>query len=112
MIKVSAPGRICLFGEHQDYLHLPVITAAISRRVEISGTSRNDMKIVIDLPDINSQEVLDVSAETELEYSAQRDYFKSVYNVLFRKGLRLKHGYNCTVRERSPLIQEHPHHQL
>jgi hypothetical protein len=24
---VSTPGRICLFGEHQDYLHLPVIAA-------------------------------------------------------------------------------------
>ena len=25
-----APGRVCLFGEHQDYLGLPVIAAAIS----------------------------------------------------------------------------------
>ena len=24
-----APGRVCLFGEHQDYLGLPVIAAAI-----------------------------------------------------------------------------------
>jgi len=103
MIKVSAPGRICLFGEHQDYLQLPVITAAINRRVELTATPRNDMKIVIDLPDIKSQEILDISAETELEYSAQRDYFKSVYNVLFRKGLRIKQGYNCTVRGKIPI---------
>ena len=27
-IAVSSPGRICLFGEHQDYLGLPVIAAA------------------------------------------------------------------------------------
>nr|MDO8116777.1 galactokinase family protein [Candidatus Sigynarchaeota archaeon] len=24
-----APGRICLFGEHQDYLNFPVIAASI-----------------------------------------------------------------------------------
>lgn len=103
MIKISAPGRICLFGEHQDYLQLPVITVAINRRVEITATPRDDMKIVIDLPDINSQEILDISTDTELEYSAKRDYFKSVYNVLFRKGLRLKQGYDCTVRGKIPI---------
>lgn len=26
---VTAPGRLCLFGEHQDYLHLPVIACAL-----------------------------------------------------------------------------------
>ena len=32
---VSVPGRMCLFGAHQDYLKLPVITAAIDLRVAI-----------------------------------------------------------------------------
>ncbi len=39
----SAPGRVCLFGEHQDYLDLPVIPCAISRRMTISG-HRSDSK--------------------------------------------------------------------
>ncbi len=30
---ISSPGRICLFGEHQDYLGLPVIPMAINRRL-------------------------------------------------------------------------------
>ena len=30
---ISSPGRICLFGEHQDYLGLPVIPMAIDRRL-------------------------------------------------------------------------------
>ena len=29
MVKASVPSRICLFGEHQDYLGLEVIAAAI-----------------------------------------------------------------------------------
>ena len=28
MITVSTPSRICLFGEHQDYLGLEVIASA------------------------------------------------------------------------------------
>ena len=52
MISVSAPGRICLFGEHQDYLGLPVIAAGISRRIVIEGEHRNDNFIVINMPDI------------------------------------------------------------
>jgi len=33
MIRVSSPGRVCLFGEHQDYLGLDVIAAAINLRI-------------------------------------------------------------------------------
>ena len=31
----SAPGRLCLFGEHQDYLGLPVIAMAMNRRCHL-----------------------------------------------------------------------------
>ncbi|MHA1973067.1 MAG: GHMP family kinase ATP-binding protein [Candidatus Hodarchaeales archaeon] len=32
---ISSPGRICLFGEHQDYLELPVIPMAINKRLKL-----------------------------------------------------------------------------
>ncbi|MBK13109.1 MAG: hypothetical protein CL849_06205 [Crocinitomicaceae bacterium] len=38
----SAPGRLCLFGEHQDYLGLPVIAMAINRRCKLTWTPRSD----------------------------------------------------------------------
>ena len=37
MIKTKAPGRICFFGDHQDYLNLPVIAGTIDRFIEIKG---------------------------------------------------------------------------
>ena len=40
-MKIVTPGRICLFGEHQDYLGLPVIAMAISLRISIVGEKRN-----------------------------------------------------------------------
>ncbi|MDC0235199.1 galactokinase family protein, partial [Candidatus Marinimicrobia bacterium] len=39
-LEISTPGRICLFGEHQDYLGLPVIAMAISLRGKIKGQKR------------------------------------------------------------------------
>ena len=35
-MEISTPGRICLFGEHQDYLGLPVLAMAISLRINIA----------------------------------------------------------------------------
>ncbi|MDA3837726.1 MAG: GHMP kinase [Candidatus Delongbacteria bacterium] len=102
-IKVSTPGRICLFGEHQDYLGLPVMTSAIDLRVQITATPRTDQIINISLPDIDSSETLDISAGGELEYTKKRDYFKSVYNTLKRNGLSLPHGYDCEVRGNIPI---------
>ena len=55
-MKITTPGRICLFGEHQDYLGLPVIALAISLRSTIKAVRRNDRKIIINMPDVNQVE--------------------------------------------------------
>lgn len=102
MIKISTSGRICLFGEHQDYLGLPVIAAAISRRVDMSGEHRADKQIIIHLPDINSELILEVSA-TRMPYEQKRDYFRSGYNVLIDKGLTFSKGMECIVRGNIPI---------
>jgi galactokinase len=103
-IHVSVPGRICLFGEHQDYLGLPVITAAIDLRINISGKIQPDHSIIIELPDINDSESFTIPADdTELKYMRERDYFRSTYNVLHRRGLRLDQGIQCRVRGNIPI---------
>ena len=102
MLKISTPGRICLFGEHQDYLGLPVIAAAISCRVEMSGEHRIDKQIIIHLPDIDSELKMKVSEE-RMSYLQKRDYFRSGYNVLIDKGLRFSKGVECTVRGNIPI---------
>jgi len=103
-ISVSVPGRICLFGEHQDYLKLPVITAAINLRVKITGQT-NDKKLMhLHLPDIQSEEILPILQENKFyNYELERDYFKSVANVLKRSGLNIKNGCDCTVRGNIPI---------
>ena len=41
VILSEAPGRICLFGDHQDYLQLPVIACAINRKLRIKAIPNN-----------------------------------------------------------------------
>lgn len=100
-LTISTPGRICLFGEHQDYLGLPVIAAAISRRMTIAGTARNDDQMHIKLPDVRSE--LTFTLGGRLSYSAERDYFRSCVNVLLKHGLRCSKGYDCIVRGDIPI---------
>lgn len=101
-LHISTPGRICLFGEHQDYLGLPVIAAAISRRIHIEGRVSNTPSIHIQLPDIQSEESFPlIEAVT---YHKDRDYFKSVLNVLKReKGISFEKGIEAKVYGNIPI---------
>ncbi len=100
-LTVSAPGRICLFGEHQDYLGLPVITAAINLRITIKGTRRKDRIFHLDLPDIGIQE--EINLEKIITYNKERDYLRSCLNILLRQHATIPHGYDCTVRGNIPI---------
>lgn len=100
-LVASAPGRVCLFGEHQDYLGLPVVPCAISLRITLTATPRTDREIRIELPDIQSRESF--SAAGPVGYTKPRDYFRSGVNVLLRAGFTFPHGCDCLVRGHIPV---------
>ncbi len=100
-LAVSAPGRICLLGEHQDYLGLPVIPCAINLRITITGECRDDHRFSIRLPDINSSD--EFLFDGEIQYVLERDYLRSVVNVLKREDVVFTHGYDCVVRGEIPI---------
>ena len=99
-MQVSTPGRICLFGEHQDYLGLPVIAMAISLRAKIDGKKRKDRKVVIHKPDLGVTEYFSLD---DLTYSKPRDYFKSGINVCQMEGLTFSSGFDCEVTSQIPI---------
>ena len=99
-MEISTPGRVCLFGEHQDYLGLPVIAMAISLRSVISGISRNDTSIIIRMPDINETEKFDLD---KLNYHTSRDYFKSGIKVCKDFGFKFSRGFECEIRSEIPI---------
>ena len=43
----KAPGRVCLFGDHQDYLGLPIIATTINNEIKLEATQNNDRKFKI-----------------------------------------------------------------
>lgn len=99
--STSAPGRVCLFGEHQDYLNLPVIPCAISLRINISGKKQKNRQIDLELPDIQSGEFFQI--ENPLIYSSQRDYFKSAINVLQKNAFTFSSGFKGIVNGKIPI---------
>lgn len=100
-LATSAPGRLCLFGEHQDFLGLPVIALAVTREIAFMGARREDSLFSIDLPDIDDRDEIDPG--NELTYRHRRDYLRSAVNVLRREGLRCRYGYDITVRGNIPI---------
>jgi mevalonate kinase len=40
----KAPGRVCLFGDHQDYLGLPIIATTINNEIKLEATPNNERK--------------------------------------------------------------------
>lgn len=101
-LVVSAPGRLCLFGEHQDYLGLPVIAAAIDRRLTLSARATAPGSFRLALPDVGRTVAL-VDRGVPLRYRAARDYFRSVYNTLLAEGLRWPSGWRGSVRSEIPI---------
>ncbi len=99
-LTVSTPGRICLFGEHQDYLGLPVVPAAISLRMNIHGKRRKDRHVNISLPDIMSSETFWL--DDSHIYTKSNDYFRSAVNVLQLHQFSFSHGFDCVVKSQIP----------
>ncbi len=80
----NSPGRICLFGEHQDYMALSVISAAINLTINITGTISDGDDIHISLPDIGKSLRFD---QENIVYEGKRDYIRSAVKVLKEMGL-------------------------
>lgn len=102
MIHIKSPGRICLFGEHQDYLLYPVISMAINKYIYLKAERISSKKLLIELPDINDKIEIELN-DKELEYYSKRDYLRSAYNQLLRKGIKFKRGFKVEITGDIPI---------
>ncbi|UCH33594.1 MAG: GHMP kinase [Armatimonadota bacterium] len=100
-LTVAAPGRICLFGEHQDFLGLPVIAAAIDLHITIFGRRVGGDVIRLDMPDIEDADEFDPCCA--LEPRTPRDYLRAAINVLLREGIQPPLGWDCTITGKLPI---------
>ncbi len=100
-LTVTAPGRICLLGEHQDYFGLPIIAAAINLRISIQGRKRDDSSLRVQLPDTGEE--ISIAPRQEIPYQKKRDYIRSTVNVLRKKGILLDRGWDCLISGSIPI---------
>lgn len=100
---ITAPGRICLFGEHQDYLGLPVIAAAISRELQLAIDLENhdDNGYVIRMPDLGSEERIDPTPP--IAYENDHDFLRASVKVLLDEGVKLPQALTATIRSTIPI---------
>lgn len=96
-----APGRTCLFGDHQDYLGLPVIACAIDRTISLTAVQNSSRFFEINMPDMRQTRIINIH-DTFPELS-RRDYFGSSLRVLRRHGCVPTVGYDITVTGNIPI---------
>lgn len=99
-VTSSAPGRICLFGEHQDYLGLPVIAMAVNLRffIEYRPSSGSHYRILTpDLPE--KERVLDIHSTAPDSV----DFCWGIARVLMDEGFQLPAGGEFTFRSEIPV---------
>ena len=114
IVSCSTPSRICLFGEHQDYLGLEVIASAINLRFFARGSLRRDSLIKIKIRDEsagelnaeNGRELFEnytIDLAKPIVYENRRDYLKSTVSVLRREGLPMPAGADIVMTSDIPI---------
>ncbi len=108
-LTAQAPGRICLFGEHQDYLGYPVVASAINKYIWVKGEVLPHEKNIIfkiRTPNIENSTPQLISANelrSKLDYSSKRDYLKSSINVAKSHGIKWEKSWDITISGNIPI---------
>ena len=99
-ITVKAPGRICLFGDHQDYLELPIIACAINRYITLAGKPHAQDYFLIHKPDIQEEQVIRFR---ENKNTTKGHFLEAVLEVVASYGCRPDKGYNIILTGDIPI---------
>ncbi len=102
---VSAPGRVCLYGEHQDYLGMPSVVMAINLRCRIHIEEREDRKVVWTSPNLGVKYSgeFDLNNLEESEIKGQQNHLLAAL-ILAKRADRLpQYGWNATIDSDVPV---------
>ena len=93
-ITSVAPARICLYGDHQDYLNLPVIAIAIDRYIKVEAKSTLAEAFYINKLDINKKDIIDYNKD--YTFKDKPDFLRIALKVLKKFGCVPDKGYDVT----------------
>lgn len=101
MIEIKVPARVCFYGDHQDYLGLPVIAGAIDRFIRLKADTISERKYLIKLLDLNEEVIIDL--DDTLQHVPQNDYYRSCMAILRNQGFQFNDGYVIEISGNIPL---------
>ena len=96
-----APARTCLFGDHQDYLGLPIIACAINRHITLTAVENHLDYFELNMPDINQKRI--ISLQESLENIDENDHFLSAIKVLKRYNCIIDKGFTVDIKGTIPI---------
>ena len=97
----KAPARVCLFGDHQDYLELPIIACAIDRYISITAKPNDQNIFNISLLDLNKKIKIDLNED--LNRPLNGDFLRLALRVLARHGYEPNKGYDICISGDVPI---------
>jgi galactokinase len=100
-ILSTAPGRVCLFGDHQDYLELPVIACAIDRMIQIDAEENRKDHFEIDMPDMAQKRTIPL--QQDFDEIERGDFLKIALKVLQKRQIVPTKGYRLTITSEIPI---------
>ncbi|MFC4721060.1 mevalonate kinase [Geojedonia litorea] len=100
-ICIEAPARICLFGDHQDYLGLPVIACAINRYIRLHAVPNTSSFFNIQMPDIKAQR--QILIDEPFQSLESKDFFGSALRVVRRYGCNPNQGFDIIIKSNIPI---------
>jgi len=100
---VHSPARVCLYGDHQDYLGLPVIAATINRFLHLSVSKIKASRIDFQLLNLNTSLSIPYDPSNAYETEDSIDFFRAGLRVAARYGYRVKHGLKVSITSDIPI---------
>lgn len=100
---VHSPARVCFYGDHQDYLALPVIAGAIDRYMYFQVMPSSDETLTLELDDLG--EIIEIKIDPTQEYRSNKDidFFRAGLRVAARYGYQPKHGLKVRIHSDIPI---------
>ncbi len=95
-VRVRAPGRVNLLGEHTDYTGGRVLPLAIDRRLETLASRRRDGIIRVEAPQVRGSAEIDARSVPSVQKEQWLNYILGVAAELWPHG-DLRDGFNLLV---------------
>src|SRR6188768_1748834 len=97
----QASGRLCLLGEHADYLGLEVISFPLDLHLTIKGKPLRSGPWRIDLSDLGTVRTVDPAEP--IAHEGPNDYLAAGFDRVLARGAALPTPYHVTVSSTIPI---------